>query len=110
RRRHEEDRRRGEEDLSECGDHPARSTRSEFADAEKEVKRRYAAAVIAIIAVAMVAAAVWWSVRRLHHDLTTPAEKAVDLGDVVTQVREMSRLETAAMHVVNVSTITQSYK
>jgi hypothetical protein len=74
---------------------------------------RRAAAVVAIAAGVLLAAAIaglWWTVRRVHRDLTTPVETTVDLGDVVTQVREMSRLETAAMHVVNVSTITQSYK
>jgi hypothetical protein len=52
---------------------------------------------------------VWWAARRATRALTTPQEKVVDIGDVVTQVHEMSRLETAAMHVVNISTITQSY-
>ena len=43
-------------------------------------------------------------------DLTVPKEKQVDLGAIVTQVRELSRLETASMKVMHVSTITQSYE
>jgi len=43
-------------------------------------------------------------------DLTKPREAQVDLGALVTQVRELSRLETAAMRVMHVSTITQTYK
>lgn len=38
-----------------------------------------------------------------------PREETVDLTTLVTRVRELNRLETAAMHVVHVSTITQSY-
>jgi hypothetical protein len=38
-----------------------------------------------------------------------PREETVDLTTLVTRVRELNRLETAAMHVIHVSTITQSY-
>jgi hypothetical protein len=87
-----------------------------LSDQEPSEDRRWrlsSIAVVAIAAAALLAAAaggVWWSVRRAAHHLTTPTETAVDVGDVVTQVREMSRLETAAMHIVNISTITQSYR
>jgi Protein of unknown function (DUF4230) len=37
-------------------------------------------------------------------------EETVDVSSVVTRVRELSRLETAAMHVVNVTTANQSYQ
>ncbi len=40
---------------------------------------------------------------------TTPVERQIDLGALVTQVRELSRLETASMRVMHVSTITQTY-
>ena len=43
-------------------------------------------------------------------DITTPREQQIDLGALVTQVRELSRLETAAMRVMHVSTISQTYK
>ena len=69
-----------------------------------------AVAIVAVLLIAATIGGVWWAARQVKHDLTTPQEQAIDLGDVVTQVREMSRLETAAMHVVNVSTITQSYR
>ena len=36
-------------------------------------------------------------------------EKSTDLGAVVTQIRELSRLETASMHIVQVSSLKQSY-
>ncbi|HEX6178359.1 MAG TPA: DUF4230 domain-containing protein [Thermoanaerobaculia bacterium] len=43
-------------------------------------------------------------------ELAKPEEKQIDLGALVTHVRELSRLETASMKVMHVSTITQSYK
>ena len=56
-----------------------------------------------------------WRLTRRAIELTTdqltkPQEKTVDMGALVTQVRELSRLETASMRVMHVSTITQSYK
>jgi hypothetical protein len=39
-----------------------------------------------------------------------PQETTVDLGILVTRVRDLNRLETASMRVMQVSTITQSYK
>lgn len=42
--------------------------------------------------------------------VTKPEEKTIDMGALVTQVRELSRLETASMRVMHVSTIKQSYK
>src|SRR5438067_509679 len=75
-------------------------------------RRRIVAVIacVALIAIVAASAILWWSVRRAAREMTTPHETVADLGDVVTQVREMSRLETAAMHVVNVSTIKQSYQ
>ena len=40
----------------------------------------------------------------------TPEEKQVDIATLVTQVRELNRLETASMRVMHVGTITQTYK
>jgi hypothetical protein len=48
--------------------------------------------------------------RRIEEAITTPKEEQIDLGAVVTRVRDLNRLETAAMRVVHISTITQSYK
>lgn len=39
-----------------------------------------------------------------------PQEKTIDIAQLVTQVRELNRLETASMRVLHVATITQSYK
>jgi hypothetical protein len=47
--------------------------------------------------------------RRVHQTLTKPKEEEIDLGAVVTRVRDLNRLETAAMRVTHISTITQSY-
>lgn len=40
----------------------------------------------------------------------TPQEKTIDVAALVTQVRELNRLETASMHVIHVGRISQSYK
>jgi hypothetical protein len=40
----------------------------------------------------------------------TPEEKQIDIAALVTQVRELNRLETASMRVMHVGTITQTYK
>jgi len=40
----------------------------------------------------------------------TPEEKEIDVATLVTQVRELNRLETASMRVMHVGTITQTYK
>lgn len=75
-------------------------------------RRNLAIIIVGIAIVAILATIAIVLVQRIHHaaqQIGKPQETTVDVGDVVTQVREMSRLETAAMHVVNVSTITQSY-
>lgn len=43
-------------------------------------------------------------------ELTRKEEKKIDVSAVVTEVRELARLETAKMRVVHMSTIRQSYK
>jgi len=40
----------------------------------------------------------------------TPEEKEIDIATLVTQVRELHRLETASMRVMHVGTIKQEYK
>lgn len=52
---------------------------------------------------------VWRQTHRVVREVLTPHEEQVDLSAVVTRVRALNRLETATMHVVHVSTITQSY-
>ncbi len=43
-------------------------------------------------------------------EITEKEEKQIDISAVVTEVRELARLETAKMRVVHMSTIRQSYK
>jgi hypothetical protein len=67
---------------------------------------------LAILAVTMVTTGVfvWRMARRtVQRELLTPKEETLDLASVVTQVRELNRLETASMRVVHVGTIKQSY-
>ena len=69
---------------------------------------------VGALLVAMMAATgmiVWKLARRtLERAVLTPQERVVDLTTLVTQVRELNRLETASMRVIHVGTITQSYK
>jgi hypothetical protein len=75
--------------------------------------------IIAVLAAAflviMAGAFVAWRVTRnamesvVTHAIT-PREDTVDLSVLVTQVRELNRLETASMHVMHVSTTTQTYE
>lgn len=68
---------------------------------------------VAALVVAMMAATgamVWKLARRtVEREIFTPKEKVVDLTTLVTQVRELNRLETASMRVIHVGTISQSY-
>jgi hypothetical protein len=66
--------------------------------------------VAALLILAAVAWLIWRDAHRRVVALTTPEEQTVSLEVLVTRVRDLSRLETAAMHVVHVSTITQSYQ
>ena len=69
--------------------------------------------LILIVLIVVAGAAIWVSreiPRRVAEVIETPREKQVDLGAVVTRIRGLNRLETASMHVVHVSTITQSYQ
>ena len=73
--------------------------------------RRKLTIVFVVIAVIATAVLLFREIpRRIEQSLTTAKEEEVDLGAVVTRVRDLNRLETAAMRVTHVSTITQSYK
>ena len=73
--------------------------------------RRKLTIVFVVIAVIATAVILFREIpRRIEQTLTTPKEEEVDLGAVVTRVRDLNRLETASMRVTHVSTITQSYK
>jgi len=49
------------------------------------------------------------AVESVFSRVITKKEETIDLGALVTQVRELNRLETATMHVMHVSTTTQTY-
>ena len=52
----------------------------------------------------------WRTLHRVEQAVTlTKEEEQTDLGSVVTRVRSLARLETASMHVANVSTLKQGY-
>jgi Protein of unknown function (DUF4230) len=60
---------------------------------------------------AATAAIVWRMAKRtVVEQILTPKETTVDITALVTQVRELHRLETASMRVVHVGTVRQSYK
>lgn len=48
--------------------------------------------------------------RAITEQVLAPQERVVDISTLVTQVRELNRLETASMRVMHVGTITQTYK
>ncbi len=77
-------------------------------------RRGVAAALIAVIFVIGVTFFAGWiawrHTQRKVEQAFTPHEEQIDLSAVVTRVRALNRLETASMHVVHVSTITQSYQ
>lgn len=69
-----------------------------------------AVAVAAVIALTT-AFVVWRMAKRaIVTQVLTPQEKTIDLGTLVTEVRELNRLETASMSVMHVGRVTQTYK
>ena len=72
------------------------------------------ALTVVVLLVAFVAATgviVWRLAKRtVQEQVLTPQERTIDLGTVVTQVRELHRLETAQMEVMHATEIRQSYK
>ena len=68
------------------------------------------AAVVMLLLGGLGAWLMWRTLHRVEQATTlTKEEEQVDLGSVVTRVRSLARLETASMHVANVSTIRQGY-
>lgn len=69
------------------------------------------ALLIAAAVAVTTAVFVWRSAKKAVTDVAlTPQEKVVDIATLVTQVRELNRLETASMRVMHVGTVTQTYK
>ncbi|HEX6641433.1 MAG TPA: DUF4230 domain-containing protein [Thermoanaerobaculia bacterium] len=72
-------------------------------------------AVLITVAVAVSTGMLVWRMakRTVSEQVTqalTPQEKTIDVASLVTQVRELNRLETASMHVVHVGRVSQTYK
>jgi hypothetical protein len=69
---------------------------------------------VTLVVLAMLAATgvmIWRLARRtVEREILAPQEKVVDISTLVTQVRDLNRLETASMRVMHVGTVTQSYK
>ena len=53
---------------------------------------------------------VWRLAKRTVDVALAPQEKTIDISSLVTQVRELQRLETASMHVLHIGKVTQTYK
>jgi hypothetical protein len=86
------------------------------AQAAKKPPRKIAALALLLGALAIVlvfiAAAAWFIAHRIEQmavRAVTRNEETVDLGSLVTRIRDLNRLETASMRVVSVSTIRQTY-
>ncbi len=67
--------------------------------------------ILIAAAVAVTTTLVVWRMakRTVMQEILTPQEETVDIAALVTQVKELNRLETASMSVIHVGTITQSY-
>jgi Protein of unknown function (DUF4230) len=68
-------------------------------------------AALALVLIGVLATA-WFVARRIEQTVAravTSNEAMVDVGTLVTRVRDLNRLETATMRVVSVSTISQTY-
>jgi hypothetical protein len=75
--------------------------------------RRRTTTLLALACVALIAAGLWlaWrSAQRAVAAATKPHEETVDMTSLVVRVRELNRLETASMRVMQVATVTQSYE
>jgi hypothetical protein len=69
------------------------------------------ALLIAATVAVTTAVFVWRAAKRTVVEAAlTPQEKQIDIATLVTQVRELNRLETASMRVMHVGTLTQTYK
>lgn len=69
-------------------------------------------AILITVVIAISTAVVVWKTAKqaVVTEILTPQEKVIDLSLLVTQVRELNRLETASMRVMHVGQIKQSYK
>jgi hypothetical protein len=78
-------------------------------------KRSALLLVLGVVALAVLGGYLSWRLTRQAMtaavaEITERKEETIDLSALVTQVRELSRLETASMRVIHVATTTQSYE
>lgn len=68
--------------------------------------------LVIVVAVVLTTATIVWRAakRTVVEEVLTPQEETIDLTTLVTQVRELHRLETASMRVIHIATVKQSYK
>lgn len=67
--------------------------------------------VLLILFTAGTGVIVWRLAKKtIQREVFTPQEKTIDLSTLVTQVRELNRLETASMHVLHIGRVSQTYK
>jgi hypothetical protein len=84
-------------------------------DGKKPPRKIHALALLLgalAIVLVFIAAAAWFIAHRIEQmavRAVTRKEEAVDVGSLVTRIRDLNRLETADMRVVSVSTIRQTY-
>jgi hypothetical protein len=83
------------------------------------MQRRTLFLILGGIAIALLAAVstgvmIWRIAKRTVSQqvsaVLAPQEKTIDVAALVTQVRELNRLETATMHVMHVGRVSQTYK
>lgn len=83
---------------------------------EEAVRPRHLVLILGILAGALIVAGIagwlaWRAAKRtVVETVLTPQERVVDISTLVTQVRELHRLETASMRVLHVGTIRQTYR
>jgi hypothetical protein len=80
-------------------------------------RNRYIIAAGALLLLLICGLTGWYMLRAMRRTAAAavktvfvPQEKTLDLAALVTQVRDMNRLETASMRVMHVGTVTQTYK
>src|ERR1700753_3177270 len=76
-------------------------------------RRQFLLVLLLLTAIVGSGAALWHlALRRATEALSVvrPKETTVDLDAVVTRIHDLNRLETASMHVIHVSTLSQSYQ
>ena len=71
----------------------------------------FGAIALVVLSVAVTTWLVWRAAKRtLTEQVLAPQERVIDVATLVTQVRELNRLETASMRVIHIGTTTQTYK